>query len=477
MTASGASRCPELESIGLKNIYYPGSDDYKSRINSYFSISAQIMPTCIIQPTSAEEVASIVTKVVQTTTFDFAVRSGGHTIWRGAANIEAGVTIDLGLMNKTTYVPETKIAQIQAGSRWHEVYESLEPHGVTVAGGRAPTVGVGGFLIGGGNSFYTGRRGWGCDNVVNFEVVLANGQIVNANATENTDLFKALKGGSTNFGIVTRFDMDAFDAQDMWGGVIVYPPSTMRQHIEAYVEWTDNIENYQDGSAILLCSHYPKVGVSIAAAFEDTTGAVAAPAFDKFMAIPNQIKSTMRKDTHRNLLKELDLVSGYWNNGYSIIFKNDVRILTKALELWMQFVEDWKAQSPDGDFICLGIVQAVPTIFSQHSVEKGGNVLGLERETDNGVMFQAYLMVRGEEQNALGHKRTVALREAQKQYSVDLGGSMDWVYLNYADPTQDPLKSYGEENVAYIRKVASKYDPTGVFQTRMPGGFKISKVA
>ncbi|KAI2619119.1 FAD-binding domain-containing protein [Hypomontagnella submonticulosa] len=413
MAAPEANRCLELGYAGLKNTYYPGSDNYKNSVNSYFSISAQIMPICVIQPTSADEVASLVARLAHATTFDFAVRSGGHTIWRGAAN---------GLMNKTTY----------AGSRWYEVYESLEPHSVTVAGGRAPTVGVGGFLLGGGNTFYTGRRGWGCDNVVNFETF--SGQIVNANTTENADLFKALRGVSANFGI------------DIWAGVIVYPPYTTQQHIDAYVEWTDNIENYQDGSTILLWSHYPTVGVSIGAAYENTTGAVAAPAFDKFFAMPNQTKSTMRKDTREDLTQELDLRIG-------------------------------KAQSPDEDFICPGIVQAVPTIFSRHPAEKGGNVLGLERETDNAVMFQMYLMVKGEDQHALGHERTVVLREIQKRYSIDLGGSMDWEYLDYSDSTQDPLKSYGEENVACIRTVAKKYDPTGVFQTRVPGGLKISKVA
>lgn len=55
------------------------------------------------------------------------------------------------------------------------VYQALEPHGVTVVGGRAAGVGVAGFLTGGGNSFYTARRGFACDNVVNFQVVLANG--------------------------------------------------------------------------------------------------------------------------------------------------------------------------------------------------------------------------------------------------------------------------------------------------------------
>ena len=78
-------------------------------------------------------------------------------------------------MTETSYEPDTKIAKVGAGSIWRDVYGDLEPHGVTVAGGRTSTVGVAGFLTGGGNTFYTARRGLGCDNVVNFEVVLASG--------------------------------------------------------------------------------------------------------------------------------------------------------------------------------------------------------------------------------------------------------------------------------------------------------------
>ncbi|KAI1771794.1 hypothetical protein F4818DRAFT_189815 [Hypoxylon cercidicola] len=478
MASAANSTCLTLQSAGLKNVYYPGNDIYENRTHSYFSVSAQLEPYCIIRPTSAEEVAQIVTTLSQDTTSNFAIRSGGHTVWPGAANIENGVTIDLGLMNKTTFVPETKVAQVQAGSRWREVYGALEPYGVTVTGGRTSTVGVAGFLTGGGNTFYAGRRGFGCDNVINYEVVLASGQIVNANATENSDLFSALKGGSANFGIVTRFDMQAFDAPELWGGLVSYPKSTTPQHIAAYVNWTNNIVNYVDGSAITFWTYNPTAkDIIITAAYEDTTGAVAAPAFDEFMAIPDQTSNTMRIDTHRNLTIELELTSGYRNVWYAITMKNDIRLVTKALDLHRQFVDDWKAQSPDGDFICHGILQAIPTIFSKHSVEKGGNMLGLDRETDNAIMFQVQLMVNGVEQEQLGRERMVAFREAVKQYTIDLGGDVSWEYLNYADFTQDPLSTYGQKNIDHIREVATKYDPTGIFQTRMPGGFKISKVA
>ncbi|KAF5009450.1 hypothetical protein FDECE_4333 [Fusarium decemcellulare] len=466
--------CSILEARGLKNVFYPSSDGYQTRTKSYFSVSSQLSPYCIVQPESAKDVSLIVTSLTETSTCNFAIRSGGHTVWP-ANNIDNGVTIDLGLMNKTTLVTDTKVAQIGAGSRWREVYETLEPYGVTAAGGRTSTVGVAGFLTGGGNTFYTGRRGFGCDQVVNFEVVLADGHIVNANADENPDLWKALKGGSTNFGIVTRFDVQAFDAPHLWGGLVTYSTNTTDAHIEAYKDWTDNIENYQDGSTIPFWSYTPQEGkIGITVSYADTTGAVAQPAFDKFLDIP-YLTSSLRKDSHRNLTVELELTSGYRNTWFAITLKNDVALYKKALDLHKQFVADWKAQSPDGDFICHAIFQAIPTIMSKHSLERGGNVLGLDRNKENAVMFQVQLMMNGEEQEKVGRERMVKFRNAIKQYSIEQGGAVEWEYLNYADYTQDPLASYGAENVEFIRKVAEKYDPTGVFQTRLPAGFKITK--
>src|SRR6201992_1307956 len=76
----------------------------------------------------------------------------------------------------------------------------------------------------GGLSFFQGREGPACDGIINHEVVLSDGSIVEANKRNNSDLHKALKGGNNNFGIVTRFDLKAFPQENIWGGMIVDQP-------------------------------------------------------------------------------------------------------------------------------------------------------------------------------------------------------------------------------------------------------------
>jgi len=108
-----------------------------------------------------------------------AVRSGGgYGGILGMSGTESGVTIDLSALNTTAYDVAANVASIGAGSRWRDVYAELYRYGVAVAGGRDGDVGVGGFLLGGGISYYSGRVGMGCDSVINFEVVLANGSVI-----------------------------------------------------------------------------------------------------------------------------------------------------------------------------------------------------------------------------------------------------------------------------------------------------------
>ncbi len=140
-----------------------------------------------------------------------------------AANVDGGVTIDLRSLNSINLSQGNSSVSVGPGATWDAVYSRLDPLGLSVVGGRAAGVGVGGLTLGGGISYFSPRYGWACDNAYNFEAVLANGSIVHANAQENPDLLLALRGGSNNFGIVTRVDLKTFPQGLMWGGNVYHP--------------------------------------------------------------------------------------------------------------------------------------------------------------------------------------------------------------------------------------------------------------
>jgi FAD/FMN-containing dehydrogenase len=114
---------------------------------------------------------------------------------------------------------QTKSVWVGPGRSWGEVYAFLEPYKLAAAGGRLSPVGVPGLLLAGGVNFHGNQHGWAADNVIEYEVVLSSGEIVSATADSNSDLFWALKGGSSNFGIVTRFKLKTFASDKVLAGV------------------------------------------------------------------------------------------------------------------------------------------------------------------------------------------------------------------------------------------------------------------
>lgn len=108
---------------------------------------------------------------------------------------------------------------------------------------------------------------------------------------------------------------------------------------------------------------------------------------------------------------------------------------------------------------------------------RGGNVLGLDSAlTDNSVLWVNIVNVQTADQEAIARLLTNTLRAELEDFAISQDSSVRFRYLNYAEPSQNPLGGYGVDNTQYIRDVVAKYDPKGLFQTRVPGGFKISRV-
>lgn len=231
-------------------IILPGSADYGVREDSYWSNTSKICPACIIQPTSAEEVSKAI-QALKKQSQKFAIRSGGHMHCSGSNNISNGVTIDLGLLDSVTFDAASESVDIGPGALWSQVYTELEKHQRVVNGGREGHVGVAGFLLGGGMTYFTGRRGFGCDDVISYELVVSDGRILTVDKDSHVDLFKALKGGSSNFGVVTKFTMGSFPCPKVWGGMLFYPKTTVASVLSVLQSFVEDV--HQDVDSNILC--------------------------------------------------------------------------------------------------------------------------------------------------------------------------------------------------------------------------------
>jgi hypothetical protein len=162
---------------------------------------------------------------------------------------------------------------------------------------------------------------------------------------------------------------------------------------------------------------------------------------------------------------------------YTLSLKNDVRIFKKAAELHDQIVEDLKVLVLEGNFLTECLFQPLPKHFGQRSAERGGDIMGLSEQPEDGVLWVAIAIVQTPEQEKFAYPLLQAWGNAVRDFAASIEhGLLPWVYMNYVDKSQQPLASYGPENVKKIRNAAAKYDPSEIFQRLCPGGFKISQV-
>jgi hypothetical protein len=301
--------CSRLVSrLGSSKVHFPGSFSFTQSLQSFFSLQEQdLIPSCIVFPSSARDVADIV-KVMKDTRGQFAIRSGGHSMNAGAANIHNGVTVDLKDLNTVTVSSDRNSVQIGPGARWIDVFRKLDPLGLMVTGGRAASIGVGGFLTGGGISPLAGSAGWGCDTVLSFEVVLACGNIVTASENSYSDLFLALKGGSNNLGFVTRFTLKTYRVSTFWGGFIRYPASETSKQLAAFSNYMER-RNFDPNANIVQSFGFrgPTNPRFISLGMYYTKPEPFPPVFREFIDNTTRTSSSLRIDTASNFATEQDL--------------------------------------------------------------------------------------------------------------------------------------------------------------------------
>ncbi|EKG17147.1 FAD linked oxidase [Macrophomina phaseolina MS6] len=183
-------------------------------------------PSCVFLPESTEEVAGAVALFAQNEC-KFAIKGAGHSAIPQAANIDDGILVPMQQINSTDINFEGGYIRVGAGAKLVDIYRALDPHNLTAVIGRFGKIGMG-LGVGAGISYLSNSEGFAVDNVVDYEVVLGNGTLVNANASCNPDLFWALKGGNSNFGVVTHFHLRTVQTEGaIYGGFVYYPESSL----------------------------------------------------------------------------------------------------------------------------------------------------------------------------------------------------------------------------------------------------------
>lgn len=158
----------------------------------------------------------------RSTGLPLSIRGGGHGV-TGFAVCDDGVLIDLSQMKGVRVDPLRRTARAEGGATWGDFDHETQAFGLATTGGLVRATGIAGLTLAGGHGFLVRRFGLACDNLLSCDVVTADGQLVEASATENPDLFWALRGGGGNFGIVTSFEYRLHSLGPILGGLVLYP--------------------------------------------------------------------------------------------------------------------------------------------------------------------------------------------------------------------------------------------------------------
>lgn len=180
-----------------------------------------------------------------------AVRGGGHNVG-GRALCDGGIVIDLSRMKGIHVDAKNRSARVQAGATLGDVDRETHVFGLAVPAGVVSKTGIAGLTLGGGVGWLVRKHGLTCDNVVSFELVSADGKPVVANATENADLFWALRGGGGNFGVVTSFEYRAHPVGTVLGGMVVHPRNRAADVLRFYRDFTESAPEELTTYAALL---------------------------------------------------------------------------------------------------------------------------------------------------------------------------------------------------------------------------------
>ena len=151
-----------------------------------------------------------------------AVRGGGHNV-AGRALCDDGIVIDLSGMKGIRVDARHRTATVQGGATLGDVDRETHVFGLAVPAGVVSKTGIAGLALGGGVGWLVRKYGLTCDNVISFDIVTADGKARVASASDNDDLFWALRGGGGNFGVVTSFEFRAHPVSTVLGGLIIYP--------------------------------------------------------------------------------------------------------------------------------------------------------------------------------------------------------------------------------------------------------------
>ncbi|KAJ7136835.1 FAD-binding domain-containing protein [Mycena epipterygia] len=438
--------------LGSSIVEFSGPEYNATATGPWSLFNSLDRPTCIVYPRTAPHV-----QIAMASIFSFgshyAVQAGAHSGMVGWNSISDGVLISFAHMSNVSYSPATETITVQPGVHWGDAMTAVEPYGVSVIGGRASDIGTG-LLLGGGISFVSPLYGWSADSIKEMDVVLVDGRLVTATATNTfSDLFRALKGGANRFGIVTRYELfpahtGTKDQKSWFGGTIVYPGSSSVALSNASAKYIREVTDPKAGLIVLLNTiNLTAVDANIIYLFYKGAS-LPANIFGDFLSIP----STSRSLSPLSYFDIAGLIDGNARgNGQQFgasSWVGDETTFLNGYNHLINFTTTFKAQLSAAYMIISPIPRSQWTAANATSPNAIGNPGVAYAAINFNLIYPTNITTMPPSVNA-GFK--FLLSQTPPSPGLPL-------YINECDASQNVYKTY--PSFSTLQKTYAKYDPT-----------------
>jgi len=410
-------------------------------------------PAVIARCNSAADVAATV-RYARSQQLEISVYGGGHGV-TGSAIVDGGLCIDLRGIKTLDVDPPAMTVRAGGGLTWGELDAATQEHGLALTGGRVSTTGVAGLALGSGSGWLERKLGFVCDNLIAAEGVTADGRIVTASDTENSDLFWALRGGGGNYGVVTTFTFRLHEIGPIvYGGMLVFPAQRGVEVMRAYRDFVATApDEVGSGLAFITAPHeefvpepargHPAIGIICCYAGAPENGPAAyKPLLDlgpaMAMVQPMPYVAVQQIIDAGNTKGRIN----YWTGDFYDAFPDE------AIDVLVDI-----ATQPVSPFTQIIIVPGGGAIAR---VDDDSMALGSRKAAFNFHFLSAW---EDEAETARNIEYTKRIAGALKPWSTGAA------YLNFlGDEGQARIEaSFGAAKYAKLRQIKGKWDPENVF--------------
>ena len=404
-------------------------------------------PALIVRPIDAADVVTAI-EFARAAELPLSIRGGGHNV-AGHAVCEGGLMLDLRLLRGVEVDEANRVAEAGGGATWNDFDPACQRHGLATTGGTFGTTGIAGLTLGGGIGHLMGRYGLTLDNLLQAEVVTADGRVLLASEEAHPDLFWALRGGGGNFGVVTRFFYRLHKLGSLTAGLLVYDFAHANAVIRSF---RDVVEDTPDElTLVLVLGHDRASGNAVVVVSVCWTGDSedAGGRLDSLRSAPGLLLDAVRPTSYLQLqaiFGEIPFGLRHYWKGHFVTAMPD-----EAIEF---FVEHFaRRRSPLGSVLIEplhGQARRVPddaTAFANRDAAFNMSGLSIWESPDD-----------DDEQIAWAR----AFGDGVAPYSSRGGGYVN--YMGSDEPLERVQAAFGADKFARLREIKRTFDPDNVFR-------------